>query len=100
MTRSEEKMTNPLLDSQMINDLCDPFHPSLVEWKPQAVSKDGKRALAVPYIDSRHYQQRLDQVSPGWHSAYEFIKARRLAGAVQAHHRRGNAGRGGRIGCQ
>jgi hypothetical protein len=74
MTRSEEKMTNPLLDSQMINDLCDPFHPSLVEWKPQAVSKDGKRALAVPYIDARHYQQRLDQVSPGWHSAYEFIK--------------------------
>jgi hypothetical protein len=45
-----------------------------VEWKPQAVSKDGKRALAVPYIDARHYQHRLDQVSPGWHSAYEFIK--------------------------
>jgi hypothetical protein len=74
MTRNEEKMTNPLLDSQIIYVLCDPFHPSLVEWKPQAVSKDGKRALAVPYIDARHYQHRLDQVSPGWHSAYEFIK--------------------------
>jgi hypothetical protein len=67
-------MTISLFDTQIIAGLCDPFHPMLVEWKPQAVSKDGKRALAVPYIDARHYQHRLDQVAPGWETEYEFIK--------------------------
>jgi hypothetical protein len=67
-------MMNPLFDMQMIAGLCEPFPPMLVEWKPQAVSKDGKRALAVAYIDARHYQQRLDQVAPGWQTAYDFIK--------------------------
>jgi hypothetical protein len=67
-------MTNPMLDNQLIAGLCEPFHPMLVEWKPQAISKDGKRALAVAYIDARHYQHRLDQVVPGWQPEYEFIK--------------------------
>jgi len=67
-------MAESLFNTQLIADLCDPFHPNLVEWKPQAVSKDGKRALAVPYIDARHYQHRLDQAAPGWQSEYEFIK--------------------------
>jgi hypothetical protein len=67
-------MMNSLFDMHIIAGLCEPFHPMLVEWKPQAMSKDGKRTLAVPYIDARHYQQRLDQVAPGWQTEYEFIK--------------------------
>lgn len=39
-----------------------PFHPNEVKWKPQTVSKDGTRAMAVAYIDARAVQDRLDEV--------------------------------------
>jgi hypothetical protein len=54
--------------------LVEPFHPMFVEWKPQAITKDGKRALAAAFVDARHYQHRLDEVAPGWQTEYEFIK--------------------------
>jgi hypothetical protein len=57
-----------------LTELADPFPPQFVEWKPQATSKDGKRALAAAFIDARHYQYRLDLVSPGWETEYDFIK--------------------------
>jgi len=52
--------------------LCVPFPPELVELKPGAVAEDKKRALALAYVDARHYQARLDAVvGPGqWHVAY------------------------------
>lgn len=40
--------------------LAEPFHPDLVDWKPQTVK--GDKALAVAYIDARTVAQRLDDV--------------------------------------
>ncbi len=42
--------------------LAAPFSVDRVSWKPQAVSRDKKRALAVAYIDARDVAQRLDDV--------------------------------------
>lgn len=67
-------MSDSPFDSALIQALTEPFHPMFVEWKPQATTKDGKRALAAAYVDARHYQHRLDTVAPGWETAYEFIK--------------------------
>jgi hypothetical protein len=52
--------------------LCAPFSPELVELKPGAISEEKKRALALAYVDARHYQARLDAVvgPDGWQVAY------------------------------
>ncbi|HEU5090624.1 MAG TPA: Rad52/Rad22 family DNA repair protein [Roseiflexaceae bacterium] len=52
--------------------LSAPFPPELVELKPGAVAEERQRALALAYVDARHYQARLDAVvGPfGWHVAY------------------------------
>src|SRR5919108_2444319 len=52
--------------------LCAPFPPEVVELKPGAVSEEKKRALALAYVDARHYQARLDAVvgPDGWQVAY------------------------------
>lgn len=52
--------------------LCAPFAPEVVELKPGAISEEKKRALALAYVDARHYQARLDAVvgPDGWQVAY------------------------------
>src|SRR5262249_1500314 len=40
--------------------LAAPFPPDRLGWKPQSIS--GNRCLAVPYIDARDVEQRLDDV--------------------------------------
>jgi hypothetical protein len=40
--------------------LRDFFPAAALRWKPQSVTKDGKRALAVAYIVARDVMQRLD----------------------------------------
>ena len=52
--------------------LCAPFPPELVELKPGAIAEDKQRALALAYVDARHYQARLDAVvgPDHWHIAY------------------------------
>jgi hypothetical protein len=42
--------------------LCAPFPPEVVELKPGAIAEEKKRALALAYVDARHYQARLDAV--------------------------------------
>ncbi len=53
--------------------LAAPFDPSEVKFKPQAVS--GNRALAVPFVDARVIQDRLDDVLGvmGWQDSYECL---------------------------
>jgi hypothetical protein len=41
--------------------LAAPFPADHVSWKPQVISKDKKRALAVAYIDARDVAERLDE---------------------------------------
>src|SRR5690242_3081485 len=48
--------------ASMFAALCAPFPPELVELKPGAIAEDKQRALALAYVDARHYQARLDAV--------------------------------------
>ena len=52
--------------------LAAEFDSRLVKWKAQTVKND--RALAVPYVDARVVQDRLDEVLgvAGWQDSYEF----------------------------
>jgi hypothetical protein len=47
---------------QITAALAAPFPASVINWKPQAVSKDKTKALAVAYIDARDVMARLDEV--------------------------------------
>jgi hypothetical protein len=47
---------------ELLQALKQPFHPSDVYWKPGSVSKEGAKALALPYATLRAYQNRLDEV--------------------------------------
>lgn len=42
--------------------LAEPFRAEEINWKPQTITRDGNRALAVAYIDARDVAERLDQV--------------------------------------
>lgn len=46
----------------ILQELRKPFHPGEIYWKPGSVSKDGTKALALPYATLRAYQNRLDEV--------------------------------------
>ena len=56
--------------------LLAPFPPEMVGWKAQSVSKDGKRALAVAYVDARAVMDRLDAtVGPAqWSDRYTLLR--------------------------
>src|SRR6266511_3562535 len=53
--------------------LAAPFDVAEVKFKPQTVS--GNRALAVPFVDARVIQDRLDDVLGvmGWQDSYECL---------------------------
>jgi hypothetical protein len=42
--------------------LKEPFPLSEIKWKPQAISRDKTKAMAVPFIDARAVMERLDAV--------------------------------------
>lgn len=44
------------------NALGAPFDPADVDFKPQTMSKDGTKALAIAFVDPRRYQERLSAV--------------------------------------
>jgi hypothetical protein len=58
--------------------LAEPFPPSEVQWRIEALSKDKTRALVVPYIDARSVLDRLDQVvgPENWNDQYEVLHLR------------------------
>lgn len=47
---------------EIMKELAAPFPASDVEWRVQNTNKDHTRGMAVPYIDSRAIQNRLDTV--------------------------------------
>ena len=55
--------------------LAEPFPPGEVQWRVEALSRDKKRALVVPYVDARTVLDRMDKVvgPEGWHDAYEVL---------------------------
>ena len=48
----------------ILAELAKPFDPAAVEFKPGAVAKSEARALALAYVDSREYMNRLDAADP------------------------------------
>jgi hypothetical protein len=55
---------------QILDGLRVPFSVETVAWKPQTISRERKRCLAVPYVDTQPYQERLDQICPEWQDDY------------------------------
>lgn len=51
-----------MTQEEMMQALAAPFSASDVEWRVQNTTKDHTRGMAVPYIDSRAIQNRLDLV--------------------------------------
>ena len=55
------------LTPEKMEALAQPFPAEAIQWKPGAVAKNQARALALAYVDSRYYQDRLNEVvGPGW----------------------------------
>ena len=52
--------------------LCKPFAQRVIELKPGAMTQNKDRGLAMPYVDMRAYQTRLDRVCgpEGWSHTY------------------------------
>ena len=48
--------------NELLVELRRPFDPSVVTWKPGAMSREGNSALGMAYADVRAYQDRLDEV--------------------------------------
>jgi hypothetical protein len=76
MSKSEMKVVAAAPESEVnsiAQALAAPFDPTEVKFKPQTVS--GNRALAVPFVDARLIQDRLDDVLGvmGWQDSYECL---------------------------
>lgn len=57
---------------RLLDDLEEPFAPELIQWRPGATSKDKTKAQALPYVDPRDYERRLDDAAPGsWDVVFE-----------------------------
>lgn len=56
--------------------LKDPFDPSEIEWFIGVTTKDKTKGLAIPYINNRAVQNRLDEVCgvDGWTNEYKVFK--------------------------
>jgi len=60
------------LTAEILDGLAAFFEPKTISWKPQSVTKDKTRALAVAYIDARDVMRRLDLVAAGdWEFRWE-----------------------------
>lgn len=57
--------------------LSEPFPPEELQWRVEALSKDKRRALVVPYVAARAVLDRLDEVvgTNGWQDSYEVLYA-------------------------
>ena len=68
-------VAGPRTLSQVARDLARPFEIWQIELKPGALTSEKDRALALPYVDLRAYQDRLDEVVgiEGWSVEYRQI---------------------------
>jgi hypothetical protein len=61
--------------TEALTRLAEPFPAEAVQWKPQVLSKDHRRCLAVAYIEVRDVFDRLDDVvgPAGWQTALQVV---------------------------
>jgi hypothetical protein len=77
LARLEPEARDDLMGGKELEGLMaalqEPFDPSEIKFKPAVVS--GNRALALPYVDARVIEDRLDRVFgvAGWQDEYEFL---------------------------
>jgi hypothetical protein len=76
MAKNESRSVAEALEvdvNAIAHALATPFEATEVKFKPQTVS--GNRALAVPFVDARVIQDRLDEVLGvmGWQDSYECL---------------------------
>lgn len=59
-------------NEEIVKKLAEPFNASEVEWRIQGVDQSRMRGMAVPYIDSRAIQRRLDDAVGcfGWRNEF------------------------------
>jgi len=50
------------MNTNILEQLTFPFHPSVIFWKPGSLNKERTKALAMAYATLRAYQDRLDEV--------------------------------------
>src|SRR5437016_9609398 len=70
---TQEDATLPVGVETLTEQLAEPFNTDEVKFKPGVVT--GNRALALPYVDARVIQDRLDEVLgvAGWQDEYECL---------------------------
>lgn len=62
------------LTREVLQRLAEPFPADCIEFKPGATTRDKKKALALAYVEVRHYFDRLNEVvGPDWTDEYQFI---------------------------
>lgn len=59
--------------NEIFQKLASPFKASEIEWRLQATSEENMQGLAIPYIQCRAIQNRLDEVVTSSHWKNEFI---------------------------
>lgn len=70
-------MTTDFKGSELLEELAKPMEDNEVEWRVQTVvnSRNGLRALVVPFVQARAVQARLDKVfGLGWKSQFREIQ--------------------------
>lgn len=60
--------------------LFEPFPKEQITWRAQSVTKDGKSAMALAYIDARDVMNRLDEVCgiDGWQCKYSHANSKTI----------------------
>jgi len=63
-----------MLDTlKIFKQLKEPFDPRLIHWRPGATTKDGKKCIALAYLNARDVMKRLDDVCGlDWQCRYPF----------------------------
>src|SRR6056297_284536 len=79
--------TNTTIDwNQLHEELARPFPDAAIKHRVGAVSKDKKKAQALPFIDSRTVEDRLNELVPGaWSVAFEPWGADRIICRLTIH---------------
>ena len=72
-TETPSGVLSPTEIDGLAHNLAAPFDATEVKFKPQHIA--GNRALAVPFVDARVIQDRLDEVLGvmGWQDSYECL---------------------------
>ena len=65
-------MTHRIDWTAVYTALSEPFEPSLIRYRAGATNRDKTQAQALPYVDPRAYEDRLNHLVPGsWEVTFE-----------------------------